>query len=56
MNTFYVLFDFRSGNVMESFVRERDPWDALRQMAIEFDIDELHDLGLSYTHDGESRR
>jgi hypothetical protein len=54
MSSYYELFDFRSGNVMENFAEERDAWDALRQMAMEFGIDELHDLGLSYTHDGES--
>lgn len=54
MNSIYELFDFRSGNVMEHFAHERDAWDALRKMAMEFGIDELHDLGLSFTHDGES--
>ena len=54
MGSYYELFDFRSGNVMEHFAHERDAWEALRQMAIEFGIEELHDLGLSHTHDGES--
>jgi hypothetical protein len=54
MSSFYVLFDFRSGNGMESFAEERDAWDALRQMAMELGVDEVYDLGLSYTHDGVS--
>ena len=54
MSTYYELFDFRSGNVMEHFPEERDAWDALRQLAIEFGIGEIRDIGLSYTHDGES--
>lgn len=54
MSTYYELFDFRSGNVMEHFDQEREAWHALRQMAIEFGIDELRDIGLSYTHDGQS--
>jgi hypothetical protein len=53
MSTYYELFDFRSGNVMEHFAQERDAWDALRQMAMEFGIEKLHDIGLSYTHDDE---
>ena len=54
MSSFYELFDFRSGKVMEHFDQEREAWDALRQMAMEFGFDELRDIGLSYTHDGES--
>ena len=54
MSTYYELFDFRSGNVMEHFTEERDAWDALRQMATEFGIDEIRDIGLSYNHDDES--
>ena len=34
---------------MEHFPEERDAWDALRQLAIEFGIGEIRD-----THDGES--
>lgn len=54
MSTYYELFDFRSGNVMEHFAEERDAWDALRHMAMEFGIEEIRDIGLSYTHDGAS--
>jgi hypothetical protein len=54
MNSFYELYDFRSGNVMEHFAQERDAWDALREMAMEFGIDEMHDLGLSFTNDGKT--
>ena len=54
MSTYYELFDFRSGNVMEHFAQERDAWDALRQMAMEFGIEEIYDIGLSYNDDDES--
>lgn len=54
MSTYYELFDFRSGNVMEHFAEEREAWDALRQMVVEFGIEEIRDIGLSFTHDDES--
>jgi hypothetical protein len=54
MSTYYELFDFRSGNVMEHFGEERDAWNALRQMAMQFGIEEIRDIGLSYTHNGKS--
>lgn len=54
MSTYYELFDFRFGNVMEHFAEERDAWDALRHMAMEFGIEEIRDIGLSNTRDGKS--
>ena len=54
MRSFYELFDLRSGNVMEHFAHERDAWAALRQLAMEYGLEELNGLALSQTQNGRS--
>jgi hypothetical protein len=54
MSSYVELWCFRSGNMVATFASEREAWDWLQQVAMEFGLEELHDLGLSYTHEGES--
>jgi hypothetical protein len=54
MAAYYELFDLRSANVMEHFVSEREAWDALRHMALEYGVEELNGLALSQTENDRS--
>ena len=53
MNDYVELYDLRSGNLMANFADEREAWEKLRQMALEFGLEELEGLGLSQTQDGQ---
>jgi hypothetical protein len=41
-----------SGNLFADFATEDEAWDALRQWAAEFGLEELHDLGLMRLENG----
>jgi hypothetical protein len=53
MAAYYELFDLRSANVMEHFATEREAWNALRQLAQEYGLEELEGLALSQSLDGQ---
>jgi hypothetical protein len=52
MNAFVELIDLESGNVIADYPDEHDAWRALRQMAMQFGLQELHGLGLMRFEDG----
>ena len=52
MNSPIILFDLRSGNIMEGFASEEDAWRALRDMAEEHGLEAIEDLSLLRMRDG----
>jgi hypothetical protein len=55
MPSFFELYDLRSGNVIASFASEDEAWDALRNAAREFGLEELEELALSHVQDDSVR-
>lgn len=53
MNSSVILFDLKSGNVMEDFASESDAWDALREMADDHGLEAIEDLSLLLMRDGQ---
>lgn len=47
VNSAFLLYDLVSGNIITSFVTERDAWDALRRWASDDGLESIHDLALS---------
>ena len=53
MRSYIELFDLRSANVVANYATEDEAWEALRQAAREFGLEELEGLALSQSHDGQ---
>ena len=53
MRSYIELFDLRSGNVVANYATEDEAWDALRQAATKFGLEEIEELALSQSHNGQ---